>query len=160
MNPSFWKHVVRGAPHECWLWTGAKCEARMGYGHYNDNSRIWRAHRYAWHHLVGPIPPGACLLHSCDTPACVNPAHLRIGTRQENMRDAALRGRTKKKLSARQAQALRAFNWRGVISQVELGQILGVSKTAVGAILRGHSYKHANCEAAGGLAVMYPGEKK
>ncbi|MZE53776.1 HNH endonuclease [Streptomyces sp. SID5770] len=76
---------------KCWLWTRGRTAS--GYGKFNLNGQTVYAHRASYEAYVGPIPAGLFILHSCDTPACVNPDHLRPGTHQENMRDRDTRGR-------------------------------------------------------------------
>lgn len=76
----------------CWIWT--KNLTWNGYGQFFSSDRkALRAHRYAYAALVAPIPDGLCVLHRCDAPACVNPAHLFLGTKTDNMRDAMAKGR-------------------------------------------------------------------
>ena len=80
----------------CHLWTG-------GYDNrgwpFKDYGRIWvkgrtiAAHRVAWEAVNGPIPDGMCVCHKCDTPRCVNPEHLFLGTHKENTRDMINKGR-------------------------------------------------------------------
>lgn len=80
----------------CWLWTGAK--NRMGYGVFQIGRRgegTVLASRYAWEFFCGDIPDGLCVLHRCDTPACVNHRHLFLGTRADNNRDMVAKGRWK-----------------------------------------------------------------
>lgn len=77
----------------CWLWLAAG--GRGGYGviklpHSKKNSS---AHRVAFELYVGPVPPGMCVLHRCDTRACVNPAHLFLGTYEDNAHDMIRKGR-------------------------------------------------------------------
>lgn len=71
----------------CWIWMGHM--ARNGYGLLNSK----RAHRVSYEFYCGPIEDGLFILHSCDTPSCVNPDHLRPGTPADNMADAVARAR-------------------------------------------------------------------
>ena len=64
-----------------------------GYGTFGFDGKVRKAHRVAYILTFGEIPEGHHILHSCDNPACVNPAHLRPGTRADNMQDALKRGR-------------------------------------------------------------------
>lgn len=80
----FWAKVDRSG--DCWLWMGKRI---VKYGYFNHR----RAHRVAWELTHGDIPKGLYVLHSCDNPPCVNPAHLRLGTQFDNMADMHDRGR-------------------------------------------------------------------
>lgn len=85
----------------CYLWT-ARCSS-YGYGTFRDGRiatrKMWQAHRVAWILYRGEIPTGLSVLHKCDTRQCVNPAHLFLGTRQDNMDDMVKkqRGNSQKK---------------------------------------------------------------
>ena len=70
----------------CWLWTRAGGE---GYGRISSKGKLWLAHRLAYELLRGPIPPGLEIDHLCRTRSCVNPEHMDIVTKGENV----LRGR-------------------------------------------------------------------
>lgn len=65
-----------------------------GYPRVTIGSRRRRIHQLLWELLRGPIPPGLLLRHTCDVRRCVNPAHLVLGTHQDNMDDMVSRGRT------------------------------------------------------------------
>jgi hypothetical protein len=84
----------------CWLWKGAK--ERSGYGlaytGFKADGRKDRhfAHRVAYALSKGDIRAGLEVMHGCDTPGCVNPDHLTLGTHQQNIADRDAKGRTKK----------------------------------------------------------------
>ena len=89
INQRFWLKVRKTGT--CWLWTGA--HKPTGYGDAWYRNRRQNAHRVAWQLLRGRIPKGKFVLHQCDTPACVNPGHLFLGTQKVNMTDCIQKGR-------------------------------------------------------------------
>lgn len=86
----FWGYVDKTDINGCWNWTGRK--DKDGYGAIKYRRRSWRVHRMSYF-LHTNIEPTLYILHSCDNPACVNPAHLREGTAQDNARDREERNR-------------------------------------------------------------------
>lgn len=91
----FWSKVRK--TDKCWFWDGARQHdprhPNHRYGRFLVNGSNKRAHRIAWLLIHGYIPNGKLVLHSCDVPPCVNPAHLYLGDYSDNMRDAFARGR-------------------------------------------------------------------
>lgn len=67
----------------CWEWTGLLHSG--GYGRLRVNGRYLMAHRVAYELIVGPIPEGLTVDHLCRNRLCVNPAHMKPVTRQENL---------------------------------------------------------------------------
>jgi hypothetical protein len=89
----FWSKVqVPQDRNQCWVWFGGSDQ--HGYGCLNTGlGKSMRAHRYSWVLHFGEIPDGLWVLHHCDNPSCVNPAHLWLGTQTDNMQDMAKKGR-------------------------------------------------------------------
>lgn len=93
-----------------------------------------------------PPSPGDCALHSCDTPSCVNPAHLRWGSQAENSLDRSSRGRassTGNPITAADIHAIRKA-WRGnggSATLTELAKTYGVNATTIQRIATGQTWK-------------------
>lgn len=75
----------------CWPYKGAK--SVFGHGRMKIGGRLYSPHRVAYTLSNGPIPADRIVMHTCDNPACCNPAHLRLGTMRDNARDMAAKGR-------------------------------------------------------------------
>ncbi len=87
----FWPKVAIAGPRECWHWTAAR--QRQGYGVFKFDGHVAPAHRVSWILANWQHPARTMdVMHLCGVKSCVNPAHLRLGTRSENMRMFAREG--------------------------------------------------------------------
>ena len=149
-----------GPPDACWLWQAG---TRGGYGIFAvptfDFARMRRgpfrlqgAHRVAWElHHQREIPEGMVIMHTCDVPGCVNPAHLRLGTQADNMADRDRKGRNgrkgkpgePKKLTADQVREIRARVAAGD-SQRSVAREYGVSQPLVNHIVHRRVWAHVD----------------
>ncbi len=84
-------HVKIDKETDCHIWT--RGHLPTGYGSLSVNGLARATHRLAWEVANGPIPEGMMVLHTCDNRRCCNPAHLKLGTHADNMRDMKLKGR-------------------------------------------------------------------
>ena len=160
MKRDFLVHVDRLPSVGCWLWRG-QIAKKTGYGRYRPSwSKLLYAHRISYSLFVGPIPANLYVCHHCDTPSCVNPAHLYVGTQQDNMRDAANRKRMPSgdahRARARPETVLRGEQqWMHILTeedvrfirasslrQRELCKMFGVKQTTISDIKHRKSWKH------------------
>jgi len=129
----------------CWLWTGPT--NGRGYGIFYAGNKDRSAHRISYEAFKGPIPKGLHILHACDTPLCVNPAHLRAGTARENMIDRDTRGRRRhirgsmigtSKLTEADVAEIR----NSALGLKALGERYGISAKQVWSVKTGKSWTH------------------
>jgi hypothetical protein len=100
----------------------------------------------SWEFENGPVPKGLCVLHRCDNPPCVNPAHLYVGTHRQNARDRSLRNRgvrgrrvNTNKLTEAQVLEIRALCDAGE-RQAHVARRFGITQTMVSHIARRNSW--------------------
>lgn len=154
LTDRFWAKVDKQGPDDCWVWLA--CTDGAGYGRINQGggqNKMVFAHRVSWKLHYGPIPEGMCVLHGCDVPGCVNPGHLFLGTRTDNMRDSISRGRNLPKgfcageqspvarLTWTQVDEIRSRYAQGGITQKALGKEFGVHEETIGSIIRHDTWK-------------------
>ena len=131
----------------CWNWTARKTP--QGYGRISVGNVNKLAHRVAFELMVGPIGE-LHVLHRCDNPSCVNPAHLWLGTNAENVADKVAKGRVpsvvgaanpKSKLQDEDVLAIREAVARG-IKQRDLAAQYGVTQTQICTIAHRKQWRH------------------
>lgn len=132
----------------CWLWD--RHHHRQGYGWVRHEGRLLLAHRASYEAFNGSIPPGLKVLHRCDTPECVNPSHLFLGTQRDNVADMHAKGRDRKSRGEAHGRArLKEDDIRKIRARRASGEILisigadyGINASYVKKICDGDLWKH------------------
>lgn len=148
----FWSKVNIGKSNECWEWLTTLYVD--GYGQFMINRTSRRSHRISYELNHGPIPNNMVIMHTCDNRKCVNPAHLKLGTQQQNIQDMFAKGRQPKISRAGTANgraklnedAARYIKQHGVKGRggnvVKLAEKYNVSTTQILCILDNKSWSH------------------
>jgi hypothetical protein len=140
----FWEKVDRRGDDECWEWTASRDP--KGYGYVNTPPHR-RAHRLSYALHNGTIPQGMQVMHSCDNPPCVNPAHLRLGTNLQNQEERKARrpwkgprggAHHKARLTEADVLAIRNDTRTGAA----LAKAYGVSQSSISSIRHRKSWTH------------------
>ena len=135
----------------CWIWTFAHSD--KGYGQMcetvDGKERTRLAHRVSYQYHYGDLTDDFMVLHSCDNPSCINPAHLRKGTCSENIQEAFDKGRKtapiyfgeehpKSKLTLEQVKFIKA---NPQIRLIDLARMYGLSLNAIRGVRIGRTWK-------------------
>jgi len=152
----FWPSVDKLGPvpahvpeiERCWVWTAGKNLSH--YGHIQIRQKMFMAHRQSWELTIGPIPPGAHVLHRCDNPSCVRPSHLFLGTPAVNSDDKIQKGRDyhpagskhpNAKLTEEIVVTIRSLVADG-IPRKDVAKQFGFSKATIQHVVSGRSWRH------------------
>lgn len=130
---------TEATPSGCRLWLG-DCEP---YGHFKIDGEQFSAHRLAYVLFIGPIHGDLHVLHRCDTPACINPGHLFLGTEADNHADKVAKGRQARGIdngSAKinEAKVLAIFDAPG--RHADIAKQFGIAKSTVSHIKTGRQW--------------------
>jgi hypothetical protein len=137
----FWSRVDKNAPNGCWLWIGTVTRGGYGVMHTVGGGRVI-ATRISLNLSGVDVPDDLYVLHRCDNPPCVNPAHLFVGSAADNAKDAALKGRIpQSRLSADDVRTIRDMKSGGESAR-EIARVFRISKSHVYGIVRGRERRH------------------
>lgn len=153
----FWSFVAIADDDEnCWLWKGGLTGGKLPYQRYGYFRPTWKegdrsndyAHRVAFILTCGPIPEGQNVLHRCDVPLCVNPAHLFTGSQKENVEDQVRKNRHTYGsrngcaiLTESDVVNILALRQQGMIHQ-DIASRYGVNRATITMALLGRTWKH------------------
>jgi hypothetical protein len=129
---------------DCWICT-SHSKDYYGYPLKSINGKMQKISRIFYEKYKGPIPQGMCICHNCDTPACINPSHLFLGTQNDNMQDKIKKGRSlygennpSAKLTEVQILEIRSMS----DTQQEIADKYGIAQPQVSLIKNYRLWKH------------------
>lgn len=156
LKKRFHAKYIKGDPNDCWEWMAGK--SPCGYGRMSVNGKNTGAHRVAYMlHTSKKIPIGLFVCHKCDNPPCVNPEHLFLGTRSDNMKDCTTKKRSalqqrpwltqgeKHPLAKLTVRICKEIIKKRILQKKTLttiGNDYGISASHVSQIVKGYLWRH------------------
>ncbi len=142
----FWNNIDVRGPDDCWNW---KAHTNTGYGTMHKDGKGHYAHRISYELAKGLIPDNLIVRHICNNRLCCNPAHLILGTAQDNSNDAKAAGRQARgersgvpKLTTAQVLEIRRLHLVCHISLAAIGRQFGITKVNAGDVAHYKTWKH------------------
>lgn len=154
INHRFWSKVnkLSNSDGGCWIWTARR--HRSGYGQFKREGKQRYAHRVAYELTYSVFNENMRVLHKCDTPSCVRPDHLFLGTQQDNVRDMYTKGRGvdnsgdkhgNAKLTEADVKYIRKMLEFGFV-QTDIAEHFHITKSHVSKIKHNKIWKHLTNE--------------
>lgn len=147
----FWYYVDKRGDDDCW-----ECKTAINKAGYPG---IWDAeenkkklsHRYSYEIHNGKIDESMYVMHTCDNPRCVNPAHLVVGTPKDNYDDMIQKGRgvrvfgkgenhPNRKLSEENVRYIREY--KDQVTHAAFAEIFDVSQGTIKNIIYNRTWRH------------------
>lgn len=146
----FWSFVDVRGDDECWPWLAGFYDSGYGQFTYKRKKKYIKvkASRFAWRLTKGKIPKGLLVCHSCDNPPCCNPNHFFLGTYKDNSHDSMNKKRHTYGVfhpgaKIGDTEVVKIFKLRSLgYSQSSIGEVVGLSQTHIGRILRRERWSH------------------
>jgi hypothetical protein len=145
----FWSNVTIAGVNDCWLWTGSGC--KNGRGLFSIRHKTFIAARVAYA-IAGNRSNSLYVLHNpvtCNNPACVNPKHLRFGTKKEDANDMRLAGTMPNRKGCRHgrtqltdADVIRIRQLAGKVSGSKLASMYNLTPGQISHIVTRRSWTH------------------
>lgn len=132
---------------DCIEWQMSR--SQCGYGRVWLQGKLHTVTRLVLALTQGEPLDGQKAMHLCDNPPCINPDHLRWASHKENMDDAYAKNRMNRnkgeahhrvKLTEAQVQEIKKL--KGQLTYVQVAELFGVSRSAVGHIYSGKNWSH------------------
>lgn len=140
----------------CFMWMGAQQRGQYGSVRDRRTGKARGAHQLMYEIRHGLIPPGMLVMHKCDNPPCINPAHLTTGTHKDNSDDKVAKGRDRNrgerhhgaKLTDEAVRMLRTLP-RPIRTTTldEMASAHRVSRKAVEQVVYGQNWRHVTPDA-------------
>lgn len=152
LHERFWAKVDKSG--DCWLWIAAKDVTGYGFFRCVSGQNMRKAHRVSYELAYGPIPAGqghhgTVVMHTCDTPSCVRPSHLILGTQQQNVSSASGKRRmasgeraAASKLSPTEVREIRQLRKQFGFAHPTIGRAYGVNASIISLLVRRKTWTH------------------